>query len=94
MISKKDFKRFNDAFESAFDDLVTAIKSIENKPFKFPLYELTGEEASKGIMVTCRVTYYCLESFTAEVGFRDPLNDNTIDRKYITFNEIATEGEW
>lgn len=94
MISKKDFKRFNDAFDAAFDDLVTAIKSIENKPFQFPLYELTGEGGSEGVMVTCRVTYYDLEAFIAEVGFRDPLNDNMIDRRYITFNEIAEKGEW
>ncbi|QVW29014.1 hypothetical protein [Bacillus phage SWEP1] len=94
MISKKDFKRFSDQFDEAFDNLATAMESIHNKPFMMQLYDVTGDKYGKGVFVECYATSYSLDTYLVEVGFRDPLNDNRVDVRYLLISEIAEKGEW
>ncbi|AGY46658.1 hypothetical protein BigBertha_150 [Bacillus phage BigBertha] len=94
MISKKDYKRFIDNFDSAFEDIEVALESMVHKTIMMQVCDLTGDENGKGVFVEVTIMDYELDGFMVTVGFIDPLNNNVPDVRYLTINDIAREGEW
>lgn len=94
MIKKKDYVRFIDEFDSAFDNIDVALKSLLNKTIMMQVWDLTGDEQGKGVFVDVTIVDYELDSFLVTVKFNNPLDSNIEDIRYLTINDIAREGEW
>lgn len=94
MIKKKDYIRFIEEFDSAFDNIDVALKTLLNKTIMMQVLDLTGDEQGKGVFVDVTIVDYELDGFTVTVKFNNPLDNNIEDIGYLTINDIAREGEW
>lgn len=92
MISKKDFKRFSEQYDAAFEDVKTAMESILGKPIVMPLGYLIDEETDD--KVKCIVVDYELDGHIVEIEFVNKYNDYHLDTRYVGIDEIAEKGEW
>ncbi|QEM43203.1 hypothetical protein CHOTACABRAS_149 [Bacillus phage Chotacabras] len=93
MISKKDFKRFSEQYDEAFDNIVIAMDSVLDKVITMPLRELNSYYDSD-IMVECIVSEYELDGHIVSLRYLDPLENNYPSTCYIGISEIAEKGEW
>jgi len=93
MISKKDFKRFSDKYDDAFDDIVVAMDSLIDKKITMPLNELNSYYDSD-IMVECIVSEYELDGHMVSLKYLDPLENNYPSVSFVGIDKVAKVGEW